>query len=82
VNTLRPEVVVISVGKNSFGHPSQTVVDRWDAYGDVFQTQNPTSKALFDGNTTITTTKGVTTYTASASASSRSVTRIMDEDGP
>jgi beta-lactamase superfamily II metal-dependent hydrolase len=79
VNTLRPEVAVISVGKNSFGHPSQTVIDRWDAHGEVFQTQNPTNNVMIDGNV-IVNTKGVTTYTASASASSRSVTRLMDED--
>jgi beta-lactamase superfamily II metal-dependent hydrolase len=81
VNTLRPEVAVISVGKNSFGHPSQTVIDRWDAHADVFQTQNPTNNAMIDGNTTIFT-QGVTTFTAAASASSRTITRLMDEDTP
>jgi hypothetical protein len=47
----------------------------------VFQTQNPADNAMIDGNITVATT-GVTTYTAAASASSRSVTRLMDEDGP
>jgi hypothetical protein len=65
VNTLRLEVAVISVGKNSFGHPSQTVIDRWDAHAEVFQTQNPADDAMIDGNITITT-KGVTTYTATS----------------
>jgi beta-lactamase superfamily II metal-dependent hydrolase len=81
VNTLRPEVAVISVGKNSFGHPSQAVVDRWDAHAEVFQTQSPVDNAMIDGNIAIVTT-GVTTYTAMASASPRTVTRLMDEDGP
>jgi beta-lactamase superfamily II metal-dependent hydrolase len=68
---------VISVGKNSFGHPSATVVARWGAIADVFQTQSPIDNTLIDGTITITT-KGVDTYTASASASSRLVTHIMD----
>ena len=41
VNTLHPEVSVISVGKNSYGHPSPTVVARWDTVSEVFQTQSP-----------------------------------------
>jgi beta-lactamase superfamily II metal-dependent hydrolase len=81
VNTLRPGITVISVGKNSFGHPSPTVVNRWDTYSDVYQTQSPTDNALIDGNIVITT-NGVTTYTATASASSRTTTKIMDESGP
>ena len=30
---VRPEIVVISVGENHFGHPSQEVLDRLDRYG-------------------------------------------------
>ena len=81
VNTLRPEVAVISVGKNSYGHPSPTVVARWDTVAEVFQSQSPIDNALIDGNTTITT-NGVMNFTASASASSQSVTRPMDEGAP
>jgi beta-lactamase superfamily II metal-dependent hydrolase len=38
VNTLQPEIAVISVGKNSFGHPSKSVVNRWEVFADIFQT--------------------------------------------
>lgn len=81
VNTLRPEVAVISVGKNSFGHPNATVVSRWNAITEVFQTQSQTDNALIDGNVVITTT-GKTNYTTTASASPRSITRPMDEQTP
>ena len=81
VNTLHPEVAVISVGKNSYGHPSPTVVARWDAVSDLFQTQSPIDNTLIDGNTTITT-NGIVSFTATAFASSRSVTRPMDEATP
>jgi hypothetical protein len=81
VDTLRPEVAVISVGKNGFGHPSQAVVDCWDAHAEVFQTQNPADNAMIDGNITIATTD-IATYTATASASPRSITRVMDGAGP
>jgi competence protein ComEC len=81
VSTLSAEVSIISVGKNSFGHPSATVVARWDAIGDVFQTQSPTDNALIDGDIIITTT-GVTSYTTTATASGRSISRPMDESTP
>jgi competence protein ComEC len=81
VSTLSAEVSIISVGKNGFGHPSATVVARWDAIGDVFQTQSPTDNALIDGDIVITTT-GVTSYTTTATASGRSISRPMDETTP
>lgn len=81
VSTLSAEVSIISVGKNSFGHPSATVVARWDAIGDVFQTQSPTDNALIDGDIAITTS-GVTSYSTTASASGRSIVRPMDENSP
>jgi beta-lactamase superfamily II metal-dependent hydrolase len=81
VSTLSAEVSIISVGKNSFGHPSATVVARWDALGDVFQTQSPTDNALVDGDIVITTS-GVTSYSTTASASGRSISRPMDETSP
>lgn len=80
VNTLQPEIAVISVGKNSFGHPSQTVVDRWGVFADVFQTQSSTDNAMVDGSITIVM-NGFTTYAVTASASQRRITRLMDEDG-
>ena len=69
------------VGKNSYGHPSPTVVARWNGIGEVFQTQSPVDNALIDGDTTITT-NGVINFSVSASASSRSVTHPMDESAP
>ena len=45
IGLLKPEVAVISVGKNSYGHPAKEIVDmlqsvnsrvlRTDIYGDV-----------------------------------------------
>jgi beta-lactamase superfamily II metal-dependent hydrolase len=81
VSTLSAEVSIISVGKNSFGHPDATVIARWDAVGDVFQTQSPTDNALIDGDIIITTT-GATSYTTTATESSRSISRPMDETTP
>jgi beta-lactamase superfamily II metal-dependent hydrolase len=81
VNTLHPEVAVISVGKNSFGHPSPIVTNRWGAIAEVFQTQSPTDNALIDGDIVITTT-GSRNYTTTASASGRSIVRPMDENSP
>jgi len=78
VSTLSAEVSIISVGKNSFGHPDATVISRWDTYGEVFQTQSPTDNALIDGDITITT-KGVTTFNATSSSSGRNYTIPMDK---
>ena len=33
LQAVQPEIVVISVGENSYGHPSQTVLDRIEQYG-------------------------------------------------
>lgn len=38
VHSLRAQVAVIPVGRNSFGHPDGGVVARWDRFGDVLQT--------------------------------------------
>ena len=81
VDTLHPELTVVSVGNNSYGHPSPTVVARWDAIADVFQTQSAADNALIDGDVLISTT-GVADFATSASALTRSVTRPMDEAGP
>ena len=80
VNTLQPEIVVISIGKNSFGHPSQTVIYRRDAWADAFQTQSSVDNAMVDGSDTVVT-NGITIYTVTTSASPRRITRLMDEDG-
>jgi beta-lactamase superfamily II metal-dependent hydrolase len=46
VSTLLPEVSIISVGNNSYGHPTQTVIDRLVSYGSfIYQTE------LGDGGT-------------------------------
>ncbi len=40
VSTLRPEVSIISVGRNSYGHPTQTVIDRLVSHGSyIYQTE-------------------------------------------
>ena len=40
VSTLLPEVSIISVGDNSYGHPTQTVIDRLISYGSyIYQTE-------------------------------------------
>lgn len=68
VTTLAAEASVISVGKNSFGHPNATVVARWQATGDVYQTQHPDDNTLIDGDVTITT-DGSTGFTVTTSNS-------------
>ncbi len=78
VSTLSAEVSIVSVGKNSFGHPDAAVISRWAMYGEVFQTQSPTDNALVDGDITITTT-GVAEFTATSSSSGRNYTIPMDE---
>ncbi len=50
VSTLSAEAAIISVGKNSFGHPDPDVITRWDTHGTVFQTQSPIDNTLIDGN--------------------------------
>ena len=78
VNTLSAEVAVISVGKNSYGHPDPAVVARWDQHGDVFQTQDPDTNALVDGNVVVVT-DGTSLFDAMGSASGRSVAHHLDE---
>jgi beta-lactamase superfamily II metal-dependent hydrolase len=79
VSTLSAEVAVLSVGKNSYGHPDPTVISRWDTYGEVFQTQSASDNALIDGNIIITTT-GIASFTTTSSASARDYTTPMDEN--
>jgi len=55
VSMLSAQASVISVGKNSFGHPDPAVVARWDVEGDVYQTQSPTDNSIIDGDVTVST---------------------------
>jgi beta-lactamase superfamily II metal-dependent hydrolase len=73
VNTLDAEVAVLSVGKNSYGHPSPDVVARWINSGaDLYETNSTTiSTGLVDGNIQVVST-GTGTFTVTASASGRS----------
>ena len=66
---------MISVGKNSYGHPNPTVVARWDAEGDVYQTQDPDTGDLVDGDITITTdgSTGFTVATETGTTASYSL---------
>lgn len=76
VDTLSATVAVVSTGANSFGHPDPGVLARWDAHGDVFQTQDDDNVPV-DGTVTITTT-GETYFTVTTSASS--ITRSYSLD--
>lgn len=67
VNTLAPAVAVYSVGKNSFGHPAQEVLDRLQTQGTVqYFTQEGEPEReyydgmIMDGNVVITVTQGLT----------------------
>jgi beta-lactamase superfamily II metal-dependent hydrolase len=72
VNTLNAEVAVLSVGNNSYGHPSATVLTRWATSGAVLYQTNSTSVStgLVDGNVILTTT-GTTTFDVTTTASGR-----------
>lgn len=66
VNTLSAEVAIVSVGDNGFGHPSQTVLDRWDAKGDVYQTADGEDGSPVDGTIEVTFSAGSTSYSVSS----------------
>ena len=78
VSTLKPEAAVVSVGKNSFGHPSAIVVARWGTFGTVFQTQEPINNGLVDGDIVVTT-DGTTGFTITGEQSGKTVTSPLDE---
>lgn len=78
VAALSAEAAVISVGKNSFGHPNTTVISRWDTYGTVFQTQSAADNTLIDGDITVTT-DGATSFTVIGEQSGTTVTSLLDE---
>ncbi len=54
VDTLDPEVSIISVGKNSYGHPSKTVVRRLKATSTVYQTEDSRGR-IVDGEIVVLT---------------------------
>ncbi|MFA9432904.1 S-layer homology domain-containing protein [Egicoccus sp. AB-alg2] len=74
IDTIRPEAAVLTVGRNSYGHPSSTVVSRYTTAGTtLFQTADATGAAVdgdititagFDGDFFITSSQG-RTYTSS-----------------
>ena len=63
LGALLPEVAIISVGNNSYGHPHQSVLDRLQSYGmHVYQTETGSGGSLpsadwtiADGHVTIST---------------------------
>jgi competence protein ComEC len=58
VDTMKPLQSIISVGQNSYGHPTATVVNRVAAYGKVFQTETGTG-AVKDGNVILLSSDGI-----------------------
>lgn len=76
VCTLTPEVAVISLGSNNFGHPASAVVSRWEGVGDVLQTQDADG-AVQDGTVTIVTSG--TTFEVVADGSEFSGSYTVDE---
>lgn len=54
VDVLDPEVSIISVGKNSYGHPSKTVVRRLKATSVVYQTEDSRGR-IVDGDIVVIT---------------------------
>ena len=78
VAALSAEVAVISVGKNSFGHPDPTVVARWETFGDVYVTQSADDNTLVDRDITIVT-DGTTGMTVTTETSATLVDYLLDE---
>lgn len=51
VSTMSPEVSIISVGSNSYGHPTQTVIDRLVSYGSyIYQTETGSGGTIPSGH--------------------------------
>jgi hypothetical protein len=55
VDALSPKISVVQTGKNSYGHPSSAVLDRYAEYGLVFQTQSASNNSPIDGRVQIVT---------------------------
>ena len=79
VSALSAEVSVISVGKNSFGHPAASVVARWETIGDVYVTQSSEDNALIDGTITIAT-DGISGLTVTTETSGTAIEYPLDEE--
>ena len=78
VSTLNAEAAVVSVGRNSFGHPNATAVARWNTYGTVFQTQGTGQHGLLDGDIVVIT-DGTTAFTITGEHSGINLTVPFDE---
>lgn len=80
VSTLDAQASVVSVGGNSYGHPTSEALDRWDAVGDVYQTGNGDG-SVHDGDVTVTT-GGASSFTVAGAASGLGATYPMDGRAP
>ena len=79
VSALSAEVSVISVGKNSVGHPAASVVARWETIGDVYVTQSSEDNALIDGTITIAT-DGISGLTVTTETFGTAIEYPLDEE--
>lgn len=78
--TLRAQAAVVSVGANSYGHPTAEALGRWTAAGtEVYRTGTPAG-AQQDGDVVVTTS-GVTAFVVRTTALPRVRPYLMDE-GP
>jgi putative cell wall-binding protein/beta-lactamase superfamily II metal-dependent hydrolase len=80
VQTVKPNVSIISVGKNTYGHPDPGAVSRLDQAGDVFTTNNPNDGSVLDGDVTITTS-GASSFTVHTSGDNLTLNYGLDEAG-
>jgi hypothetical protein len=58
--------------------PPNEVLPRWNTYGTVFQTQEPTNNGLVDGDIVITS-DGTTGFTITGEQSAKTVIAPLDE---
>ena len=78
--TLKAQAAVVSVGGNSYGHPTSAALQRWLLAGStVYQTGNPNG-TQHDGDVVVTTS-GVNAFLVRTTALPRAVPYAMDE-GP
>jgi beta-lactamase superfamily II metal-dependent hydrolase len=75
---LRAQAAVVSVGGNSYGHPTSEALGRWTAAGsELYQTGNPDGTQK-DGDVLVTTT-GVNAFVVRTTALPRVRPYLMDE---
>ena len=79
VAALSAEAAVISVGKNSFGHPAASVVALWETIGDVYITQSSADNALINGTITIVT-DGISGFTVTTETSGTAIEYPLDDE--